>query len=1238
MRGLLSDGNYRSGGDSARQVQLQQSGDRVSVMGVGDDDAGYGQQRRTDDVPTGAESMRSDGSIGDRAFNGIEKCSPLEGVTQQLNRAFRDSASANNILECIEAGFKLLDKSPEVLERENFFQALFQAEAFLLQSPVNVPQNLKCMVYAQGDVPKLCFLNHMLRLGNSQELAFTCLKKQAAPIPDGYKRAGHYAVVHQLSKYWCEKLADYGSRSLSDLDKYARYRSVVLGYSGFDESAHHVHIAHCCDLVDSSSDIFDVFGIGSDYSPDLRAFVVFYGDAPCLISNLSPHDALNVQINFNSTEKSRTVQLGVRGTMVLSLLKGESISVLDLPLSDPEKAQSCPQGMMQSLVSEYRKEKIPTNKTELIELFNKHIGLFDEHAEDSFSSANRKTYELLKMVESEQEALQGRTMTGGSKDRTKEGYALELGKQCFLYMQEIKDLTGSDDDFTDEIFELIVETYGRVYWDDGRPAVTPLSDQIQGIEEVSWSLKSSDSIEKYLSAKPIIAQLMLKTQFDKVLGSISRDKSVYAFDPGYLDVEDLKAFLRNDYLTKFPPGIAEFQALSLPREGVLFDAQYGSATHKGRAGEDGCCHGVLKNLMTRTSKRGAPVMLVVDGHGGTAVRDEIMNSFIVRLDQQVVSRPLVQALIMTFLELEYLFLSKVQYFQSGAAVSVTVLHGDRLICAHLGDGNTYVGDANHCLDLGAEHHAVNRTEIGRVVEMGGSIVYACGAARLGGEMHVTRNSGAAQFKCTTQKEKGGSYRPVLKGLSCLPVITVYPLVTSLSYSVSGTDGLRAGGVRGTEVSAVALGLENDPRAVAKYLKECSIENQVSEKHFIGDKRRGYECITMVPDEIDDIGVLVGRFRYVGNAPFVPQEKRTVQLVEAEYDKAAWPKYLKNSAIKKQFLEKTDAALVFRRAQGPVSFMDTAGLSCADLQTLLAEKVGGSNEVLGKMYRFMQFSDGPSSDGPSIEGRSLKLKASFEAAFHTGRSGEDGFVKGSLYTGEFVLAVFDGHAGSKVVHDLRVSFIKSLDLHRQHFPLIPALFITLLEFEDRFTCESNSITYGSAGTTAIVAVLSGDQLLVANIGDSRAYLLHESKVIPLSYDHSPESEKDRIERQGSRVLRGRIGPMSVARDLGSSDVKRVIGDRPKDSVTFLPEFSRVSLASYFGEGVQETPKIILASDGLTDGKVEGQVIANIANELKIKGDEDFAGALVKAAVHKQADKKESEIDDITVGVMDIQMDK
>ena len=86
----------------------------------------------------------------------------------------------------------------------------------------------------------------------------------------------------------------------------------------------------------------------------------------------------------------------------------------------------------------------------------------------------------------------------------------------------------------------------------------------------------------------------------------------------------------------------------------------------------------------------------------------------------------------------------------------------------------------------------------------------------------------------------------------------------------------------------------------------------------------------------------------------------------------------------------------------------------------------------------------------------------------------------------------------------------------------------------------------AGATAVVAVMIGKTLMVANAGDSRAVLCRDGAAFALSYDHKPQQEREmnRIRRAGGFVNQfGRVN--------GNLNLSRSVGDLKYKQAHFLP---------------------------------------------------------------------------------------
>jgi len=123
-------------------------------------------------------------------------------------------------------------------------------------------------------------------------------------------------------------------------------------------------------------------------------------------------------------------------------------------------------------------------------------------------------------------------------------------------------------------------------------------------------------------------------------------------------------------------------------------------------------------------------------------------------------------------------------------------------------------------------------------------------------------------------------------------------------------------------------------------------------------------------------------------------------------------------------------------------------------------------------------------------------------------------------------------------------------------------------------KSNNLEPGNdSGCTAVVALLVGRELYVANAGDSRCVVCRDGKAIEMSYDHKPEDEieRTRINKAGGRVTQdGRVnGGLNLSRAIGDHayktnkdlplsdqmispvpDVKKLTIDPEKDSFVLL----------------------------------------------------------------------------------------
>jgi serine/threonine protein phosphatase PrpC len=112
-----------------------------------------------------------------------------------------------------------------------------------------------------------------------------------------------------------------------------------------------------------------------------------------------------------------------------------------------------------------------------------------------------------------------------------------------------------------------------------------------------------------------------------------------------------------------------------------------------------------------------------------------------------------------------------------------------------------------------------------------------------------------------------------------------------------------------------------------------------------------------------------------------------------------------------------------------------------------------------------------------------------------------------------------------------------------------------------------------GTTLVVAVILGRKVYVANVGDSRAYLIGKRRISQITSDHSWVEEQ---------VQAGLLTPEQARRHPQRNLVTRALGSRPS-----------VDVDLFEGE-LTAGDTLLLCSDGLT-GRVEDGEIAAIVEE-------------------------------------------
>ncbi|XP_076952579.1 putative protein phosphatase 2C 76 [Bidens hawaiensis] len=189
--------------------------------------------------------------------------------------------------------------------------------------------------------------------------------------------------------------------------------------------------------------------------------------------------------------------------------------------------------------------------------------------------------------------------------------------------------------------------------------------------------------------------------------------------------------------------------------------------------------------------------------------------------------------------------------------------------------------------------------------------------------------------------------------------------------------------------------------------------------------------------------------------------------------------------------------------------------------------------------------------------------------------EDFFdVKTCKINGQTVclFGIFDGHGGSRAAEYLKQNLFNNLMMHPQFMTNTKMALSETYQQTDSDFLESEKDNSRDDGSTASTAVLVGNRLFVANVGDSRTIISKAGKAIPLSEDHKPNrtDERERIENAGGVVMWA--GTWRVGGVLAMS---RAFGNRMlKQFVVAEPDIQEQELG-------EEIEMLVLASDGLWD---------------------------------------------------------
>jgi len=185
-------------------------------------------------------------------------------------------------------------------------------------------------------------------------------------------------------------------------------------------------------------------------------------------------------------------------------------------------------------------------------------------------------------------------------------------------------------------------------------------------------------------------------------------------------------------------------------------------------------------------------------------------------------------------------------------------------------------------------------------------------------------------------------------------------------------------------------------------------------------------------------------------------------------------------------------------------------------------------------------------------------------------------KGRLYA---VADGMGGHAAGEVASRQAIS-----TLFKEYYASPSAEIIKRMEEAieaanvEVYAQASSDRAKAGMGTTLVAAVLQGDDLYVANVGDSRAYLVREQSIEQVTRDHSWVNEQ---------VQAGIITEQEAREHLYRNIITRSLGTKPDVDIDF------------FQRKVQPGDVLVLCCDGLSN-QVKEDEIARVVSANSAQG--------------------------------------
>lgn len=283
------------------------------------------------------------------------------------------------------------------------------------------------------------------------------------------------------------------------------------------------------------------------------------------------------------------------------------------------------------------------------------------------------------------------------------------------------------------------------------------------------------------------------------------------------------------------------------------------------------------------------------------------------------------------------------------------------------------------------------------------------------------------------------------------------------------------------------------------------------------------------------------------------------------------------------------------------------------------------------------SSSPPGDGPgSLLFSGISVKG--HAPTNPDKPNQDSMVLHQLPNGELVLGVFDGHGTEG--HDVSRYFKQRLPKLLAASEAVDAdSLVAALARTERELIENCRVDTTLSGSTGVVVLVKGNELTVANVGDSRAVLavMENGKLVArdLTCDHKPDSpeEEKRILEVGGRVFAikfddGIDGPARVW--LSYADYPGLAMSRSLCD-TIAKEAGVVSRPDVFHETVTKASHraLIIASDGLWEFMSSQEVVDIVQKYSHDSPDPEGAVQELVRESNKRWRMNEPVVDDTTI---------